>query len=514
MCGAGLTLQAATAMAGSVPVLTSGAFITPAATAEQAALCPTGTGFPAQTVWDPALTVNKPGPATSGMPKIEQYRAGQLIATYTTFDDQPGCTYKLDGTDNQNPGPPAASGCGPFTHSRGWRLWQNNDVFKVYPAVYNGIYNDFALSQEYDAPADYPANPITPMGIVIEGVVKNGVRPVILLDGPAPHNALYQAAVYFGTSSAITMENIDVMEAPGGSAGEAGIYVGGAQNLTLRNVRVSGFSQSLNNGIFAAANNSGTLTLDQVELDHNGGNNPNGLAHNAYIDASLVDPNFALVMTHSWTHDATLGHLFKTRAVTNSFTANYFQGGLPQAGASTAESYLLDVPNGGVLTLRDNVFVKNASGSSTNGVSVTFAVEGVPDSRALSIDIENNIFVTYAEYYNGYDAIYPFLFFTPPVVPGTAQWPATVPYRVIKNAFVGYCPALGNAVAAYRGDIYAEEAFAELSGGFSLLTKIDSNEKQLAKTLPGYKKIVGTAEYAHAMRPYHSRKLTTLGAED
>jgi len=501
-------------LARGVPVLTSGAFITPAATAEQAAICPTGTGYPAQTVWDPALTVNKPVPATSGTPKIEQYRAGKLIATYTSFDDKPGCTYKLDGTDNMNPGPPAKSGCGPFTHVQGWRLWQNNDVFKVYPAVYNGVYNDFALSLEFDAPADFPNNPVTPTGIVIEGVVQNGVRPVVLLDGPAPHNSLYQSAVYFGTSSGVTMQDIDVMEAPGGSAGQAGIYIGGAQNLTLRNVRVSGFTQSLNDGIFAAGNNLGTLTLDQIELDHNGGDNPNGLAHNAYINSSQVDPNFALVVTHSWSHDATLGHLFKTRAVKDTFIGNYFQGGLPQPGASVAESYLLDVPNGGALTLRDNVFVKNASGSGANGVSVTFAVEGVPDSRALSIDIENNIFVSYAAFYNGYDPNYPFFFYSPAVVPGTAQWPAAVPYRVIKNAFVGYCPTPANAVTAYRGDIYAEEAFAELSGGFSLLTKVNSNEKALAKMLTGYTKIFGTAAYAHAMQPYHTRKLATLGAQD
>jgi hypothetical protein len=351
------------------------------------------------------------------------------------------------------------------------------------------------------------------VGIKIEGVVQNGLRPVVLLDVPATHNALYQAAVYLGTSSNITMENIDVIEAATGTVGQAGVYVTGATNLTLRNVRISGFSQSINDGLFGADGNTGTLLLDQIELDHNGGNNPNGLAHNAYINASSADPTFTVMMTHSWTHDATFGHLFKTRATVDTFIGNYFQGGLPEPGTGVGESYLLDVPNGAQLTVRDNIFTKNASGYYGNGANITFAVEGVPDTRALSIDIENNMFVAYAEFYNGVDGNFPFFFYYPAVEPGTPQWPATVPYRVIKNAFVGYCPVSGNP-QGYRGDIYAEEAFAELSGGFSLLTKVNSNEVRLSKTLPGYTKVIGSLAYAHAMQPGVRRKVATLGAED
>jgi hypothetical protein len=504
------------ASAGAPPpatILNSGTYITPAAAAEQAAICPTGAGYPAQFVWDPNTTVNKPGPATSGKPRIEQYRAGQLVATYTSFDDKPGCTYKLDGTDYLNPGPPAASGCGPFTHVQGWRLWEAGDLFKVYPAVYNGIYNNFALSTEFDAPPDYPNNPVNPSNITIEGVVKNGVRPVVLLDVPATHNALYQSAVYFGTGSSISMSNIDVMEAPGGSAGVAGVYVNGETNLTLSNVRISGFTQSNLNGLFFA-DGAGTLLLDQIELDHNGGNNAGSLAHNAYINAGTMDPNFTVFMQHSWTHDAYLGHLFKTRAPFETFVGNYFQGGLPQAGNGVAESYLLDVPNGGVLTARNNIFVKNASGQGANGVSITFGVEGIVDSRALSIDLENNSFVSFSAFYNGYDYNYPFFFYDPAVVPGTPQWPSDVPYRIIKNAFVGYCPVSSSPVFSYRGDIDVQEAFSELSESFQLLTKVDSNEKRLKRDLPNYQKVVGTPAYEHAMQPKLTRKVPTIGAED
>jgi hypothetical protein len=497
----------------AVPVLLTGSFITPAATAQQAAICPGGEGYPAQPIWGASSTVLPPRAAAAGVPRIVQYRAGKPIAIYKSFNDQPGCTYKLDGTDFLHPAAPATSGCGPFTHSKGWRLWLKDDQFYVYPAVYDGIYNSFGLSEEWNSPATYPQDPIIPKDISIIGVVQRGVRPVIVLDAPVTQNTLMQSAVYFGLSSGITMSNIDIVEKSATTGASAGIYLSQASNLTLRNIRITGFSATTSNGLFAATDNAGTLLLDQVELDHNGGSGPSGLAHNAYINASSIDPSFAVSMLHSWTHDAVSGHLFKTRAPINSFVGNYFQGGVPASGATQAESYLLDVPNGGQLTLRDNIFAKNQSGVGTNGVSVTYAVEGIPDRRPLNIDIENNSFVTYAKTFDGTTNNMPFNFYNPAVEPGSSQWPATVPYRIIKNAYVGYCPT-GSAAFDYRGDIYAEEAFTELSPEFSLLTKVYSKELDLERKLKNYTPIYKTPAYAHEMQTGLIRKLPTLGAQD
>ena len=94
--------------------LTAGMLVTTDATAQQAQLCPQGLGYPSEASWAgrPALL---PQSATGGQPLITQYRNGVLIASYTTFANQPSCTLAGDGTDYLNPAAPSASGCGPFT---------------------------------------------------------------------------------------------------------------------------------------------------------------------------------------------------------------------------------------------------------------------------------------------------------------------------------------------------------------------------------------------------------------
>ncbi len=264
-------------------------------------------------------------------------------------------------------------------------------------------------------------------------------------------------------------------------------------------------------GCFGAGGYSGTLTLRGLELDHNGG--PTGPAHNAYIGASINDPNFTVNMEHSWSHHAYYGHLFKSRAQINVFTANFFQGTLPWGGLGQAENYLLDVPNGGLLTARDNVFLKNMSGANSNAMSVTFAMEGIIDSRAQSIDLENNSFVTFSKTYDGFHQTYPLSFFYPNIRPDDPAWPASIPTRIIKNAFVGYCPAGGGA-EDYRGDISLTEAFSEVSRTYSFSTKVLADDTTLAAIYPAYVPVVGQPAYIQQLQTPLARAKQTVGAQD
>ena len=484
-------------------------YVTPAASAELAQLCPTGQGYPVQ-----ARTARTgPASATTGQPKIEQYRQGALIATYGSLSDQPGCTMAGDGTDNINPAAPAASGCGPFTRTHSFRLWQAGDTFLVYPAVYAGPYNQPWIGPEFDDGADFAAGIYhTPDNIVLQGVVQNNMRPVILLNEDASTNTLNQAPVYFDQSTGFTMDSIDVVAGQGASAGKAGIYNSGASNLTLRRMRVSGFSRARVNGVFGAGNYSGFLLLDQVELDHNGG--PYGPSHNAYIGASVTDPNYTVAVQHSWSHDAFYGHLFKSRAQVNVFTANYFEGGTPDGGHKQAEAYLLDIPNGGRLTARNNIFVKNASGPNANGMSLAFLMEGASDGRPQSVDVENNTFVAFAETFDGTHPNYALSFLYPNVRPDDAAWPATIPVRVIKNAFVGYCAVPGGGAQNYHGDLSLTESFAETSRAFAFSTKIVSDDDALAAQLPDYQPELGTPAYTQQAHRSLYRARMTIGAKD
>jgi len=499
-------------------VLSSGVLTTPAARANDPALCKGTTAFPTAQAWTPSAITAKPPPATSGTPRIEQMRGGKVIAVYTSFSDKTGCTYKNDGTDHVHPAAAAASGCGPFTREYSYRLWDPHDIFVVYPAVYQGGSNNPWFGPESDDSADYAAG-IThvPNFVTVTGLAGAATRPVILLNTGASNNSLGQSSVYFAGGTGMVFENIDVIATSGASVGQSGVYINGATNLTISNVEVSGFetangsSQGGADGIFGTPNNAGYLLLDQVEIDHNGGTN--GPAHNAYINASTVDPKFVVIMQNSWSHDAFYGHLFKSRAQHTVMTANYFEGGLKQSGYAQAEAYLLDVPNGGTLVARNNVFVKNMSGADSNGMSIVFGEEGFTDKRVQSIDIENNTFIAYALTYNGSDPLFPMSFFTPGTPPLTAGFPAGVHSLVLKNAFVGYCQT-GQAMQDYRGNIAVIEAFAELGTGYTLTTKVDSNEAGLAATHPNYKPVVGTSTYAHVARPGAPRAVPTLGAFD
>ncbi|MFN0193111.1 MAG: hypothetical protein ACKVP5_14230 [Aestuariivirga sp.] len=507
---------AAAALADPVPTTTS--LITPAARAEQQALCAAGGAFPTQWAWDAGQTVSRPRAAKVSdalVPKIEQYRGGNLIATWRSFGSDPAtCDFgNPSATQPVDLAAAAASGCGPFgnySHVDLWNILEPGDKFLVYPAVYTGRANNIVL---IDKP-EYWTGPVrTPSNIMIAGVTQRGIRPLIYRNDDGQGDfATSQGAIYVASARNILLQNMDVELGASGSVGKAGIYINGARNLTLRDMRIHEFAWQASgtdgqNGVFATSNTSGILTLHQIEAFNNGG--PIGPTHNFYINASALDPTFKVRFLQSWSHDAVYGHTFKSRAQVNEIEGNYFQGGLPNTvrGQTQAENYLLDLPNGGVAVIRNNIFVKNASGPNSNGMSITYAMEGIEDARRQSISIRNNTFVALTRLYDGFHQVYPLSFFYPNIVPGAAAWPAAVAHDIRHNAFVGYCPAdpiylrSGN----YRGLLSVTEAFSELKRDFSLTRKYAP---------AGDLSIVGTKTYAHESRAGPNRAAATIGARD
>ena len=503
--------------------------ISSAAATEISNICTNHTiAFPASWEWGgPSSITDQPRAATAAdnlTPKIVQVRNGKVIATYTSFSSSAHCNSNLQ--NNATPQEAAATGCGAFSdiaHVDLFRLWENGDTFLVYPAVYTGQENNVFIGPRGDQVTGW-SNTFIPENITIRGVTQNGIRPVIANTPPASDWASAQAPVYVFNSSGLVIDNLDVENGTVQNPwGMAGIYVNGAKNLTLTRMRIVDFDLRPANGVFGTANNTGTFTLNQVELARNGGYE-SSYEHNAYINASASDPNYTVHLINSWSHDAYIGHLFKSRAQVTIAEGNYFEGGTPRKGFPQAEAYLLDVPNGGRLVVRNNIFVKNASGLDSNGMALTFAVEGMnaneaPD-RAQSIDIENNTFVALAATYDGSHALFPFFFWND-LIPGTSTFkvPTTatgsgyvVPSTVIaKNLFVGYCPQ-NYSFMNYRGDVSMTVAFSELYPDFSLTNAY----------LYGDTSIVGTPAYAHAAQggltrtiiTDGSQQFTTVGAED
>ena len=484
----------------------SGIKTTAAAHHDQAKLCPMGEGYPDAWTW-PGRT-HPLTPATSGTPMIQQYRAGTLIATYSSFADGPNCTYQGGGLDWQDPGPAAASGCGPFTREHNLRLFAPGDDFKVYAAVYQGDTQQPYIGPTYTGDQPWPAGFVSPDNVTIEGVSIDGKMPVIYLTSVASNNTLGQAPVYLDTSSGVTWKNIIVQAGPGWSTGKAGIYNAAASNLTMDRTRVTGFQGTDanpvgQNGIFGAGGYRGYWHIFNSEVDHNGGNN-GSLTHNVYIAASATDPNYKVAARHIYSHDVFEGHLFKCRCQQLEISASYFDGGLPLHGNTDADVYDLDFPNGGRLNVHNNVFVKNQSGPDANGISLAYAMEGLVDQRQLSVDVENNTFVAFAKTYDGVHPLTPMSFFEPMQVPGTKGFPVASA-TVRDNAFVGYCPT-GDRALDYRGKFAAVEGFSEIEPDFRFTDTFIPND--------GDYDVIGSSIFWPVAHDGGRRKLPTIGTFD
>lgn len=448
--------------------------------------CDTG-NYPAQVDWPGVPTKAAIEPATAGTPLIRQVREGQVIATYTSLGGVEGCE-QPEGNDVA----PVAT-CGAFPRGFG-RNWREGDVFEVYPAVYEG-----SDQQPWFGPSRATRNgeEAIPRGITLRGVTVDGKRPVLRLPSTgASSNTEGVGLIHLAESSNITIENLDI-EAGDSDArvGQAAVYLRGAHNLTLRNLRIHGFSRASANGIFGTDGNSGILRIDGVELGANGGNS--GPQHNVYINPSKSDPGFTVWMTGSYTHDAVFGNTFKSRAQVNLIEGNYFQGGVAADGGR-AEAYLLDLAEGGRALVRNNVLVKNASGADSNGALMTFAVEGVKDDRPLSLVVEHNTFLAYAKTIFGTHLIFPI--FTPYQHEGGDSWSFSK-VSINNNLYAGFC---GNGARdGYRGDAAWIVDFDDLDADFS----------PRDKSVLGNPATVGRASYRHTTAT-GIRRTAVAGATD
>jgi hypothetical protein len=453
--------------------------------------------FPTQWVWtNPNRTAQAlPADYVDGQPLIKQMRAGKLVATYSNL----GATGVWSPErSSENPG--AGVGAGAFRRTP-FRSWLPGDVFEVYPAVYEEENQHPWVGPHYDSSADWNnKNFIPPTNITLRGITVNGKRPLIRIKngGNAAFNNYNQSLVYFEGGKDITFENFDITMGTSGSIGKAAIYANGVENLTLRNLRIYGFKAAGANGIFTTGAMKGTLRLDNLELSDNGGDA--GPEHNIYINRSSVDPTFTVHMTNSWSKSVFYGHTYKSRAQRNVLEGNYFMGA--RATDKQAEAFLVNIPEGGELVMRNNVMVKTYSGDNSNGASVTFANEGVPDARKMSVLMEHNTFVGFTRYYDTQNhPIYPMLFFYPGKLPGDAGFNISS-FSVKNNAFVGYCPH-GTTFGDYRGEGAVIAGFSDITADFSLVSKINSTNTS----------IIGSASYSHGSVST-TRKQATVGARD
>lgn len=208
-------------------------------------------------------------------------------------------------------------------------------------------------------------------GLTIEGV--GGAVHLVATVAPPNGKGIFDVA---GNT---TLRNLDFSGAAVADGNGAGVrYEGG--NLVIQN---SSF-HSNQDGILAAADPAGSISIDQSEFYANGAGD--GRTHNLYIGDIAQ-----FTLTNSYVHDANTGHEVKSRAENNTITNNriFDNGG--------NGSYAIDLPNGGNATISGNTIEKGANAG--NPVTIAYGEEGSLHA-GTALSVTNNAIVN--DRYNAY----------------------------------------------------------------------------------------------------------------
>jgi hypothetical protein len=168
------------------------------------------------------------------------------------------------------------------------------------------------------------------------------------------------------------IENFELSGAQVRDQNGAGIRQEGA-GLTV----VGSFFHDNQDGILAGDNPNSDIVVDSTEFARNGAGD--GQSHNFYINHVR-----SFTLRYSWSHDASIGHLAKSRAYTNYFLYNRL------TGEGGTDSYELDLPNAGRSYVIGNVIQQGPK--TDNPAMIAYGEEGNlnPDSRLYVV---SNTFV-------------------------------------------------------------------------------------------------------------------------
>jgi Ca2+-binding RTX toxin-like protein len=178
----------------------------------------------------------------------------------------------------------------------------------------------------------------------------------------------------------VTIDHFEFDGARGPSANDAGIrYQGG--NLTILN----SYFHHNQNGILGNAVPDGSITIRNSEFFYNGNDDPDAGfgTHQIYIN------NVArLTIDNSYFHDvANIYNHIKSRAAETIITNSRIYDG-PET--DDWASYEVDVPNGGVLRMENNVIQQSVN--SQNITMIEFGAEGLTHATN-SLFLKNNVLI-------------------------------------------------------------------------------------------------------------------------
>lgn len=168
------------------------------------------------------------------------------------------------------------------------------------------------------------------------------------------------------------VENIEFSGARVSDGNGAGIRLHG-RGLTIRNC----YFHHNQNGILGG-HPEGSVVIVDSEFERNGGGD--GKTHNIYIGkADRLDIRFSKF------HRAHVGHNVKSRARTT-----HIENTLIFDGSDGESSYGVDTPNGGVVTLVENVIQQGPK--TQNKTLISYGAEGIKHDQN-SLRLERNVLI-------------------------------------------------------------------------------------------------------------------------
>ena len=170
----------------------------------------------------------------------------------------------------------------------------------------------------------------------------------------------------------VTINGFDISGAQVGDQNGAAIrYQGGSLSLS------QDYFHNNQNGILAAADPNGSITIDNSEFAFNG--NGQGNTHDIYITHVGT-----FTITNSYIHDANVGHEIKSRAYDTVIENNRIFDN------NSSASYDIDIPNGGNVTVTGNQIEQGPN--TQNPYIMTYGVEGSLNP-GTDVTIANNTIV-------------------------------------------------------------------------------------------------------------------------
>ncbi|MBX7156625.1 MAG: T9SS type A sorting domain-containing protein [Candidatus Kapaibacterium sp.] len=194
-------------------------------------------------------------------------------------------------------------------------------------------------------------------------------RPRLFADGKSAGGK----AIWVIKGNNTTVSNIEFLECKVPDKNGAGIRQEGTNLL----VQICVFRRN-EMGILAGNNILSTITVEYCEFDHCGYGD--GFSHNIYIN-HIYQFNFRF----NYSHHAFIGHECKSRAHRNFIIGNRLSN---EDGQASRE---IDLPNGGLSVIMDNVIHQGLNTENTNIIG--YGMEGLQDSLTNELYVVNNTII-------------------------------------------------------------------------------------------------------------------------